>query len=141
MEFQEFDLEEKKEPDLPVDAEQQESSVVEEAPEGPLSWILIDVFLIFIENLLAFRVVFRFLSLTPVNPLVSSVYSITNPLVSYLNMNYSSLLSVFADKSVFEGGTVIVFFVLYAFHFVLNKFFSKKENKVRFERREKLSEE
>jgi hypothetical protein len=141
LEFQEFDFEEKKSPELSGEHEYLKRQPIEKAPRGPLGWVLTDIFLIFIENLLAFRVVFRFLGLTSENPLVGSVYTITNPLVSYLNMNYPSLLSVSAKKSIFEGGTVIIFFVLYASHFLLNKFFSKKGSNVEFEGREKLSEE
>jgi hypothetical protein len=99
-----------------------EESLDEEAVEElqPTWWIVSDIFLVFLENLLALRLVFSFLGVSPSNFLVNAVYILTSPFVSFINLNFPSL-SIPAENSLFEGGTVISFFIFYGLHYALSQ--------------------
>jgi hypothetical protein len=95
---------------------------IEESVEEPqpVWWVVSDIFLVFLENLLAFRLVFNFLGISSSNFLANAVYILTSPFVSFVNLNFPSL-SIPAENSLFEGGTVISFFIFYGLHYTLSR--------------------
>ncbi len=104
------------------EGERCEDGLDEEAIEElkPTWWIVSDIFLVFLENLLALRLVFSFLGVSPSNLLVNAVYVLTSPLVSFINLNFPSF-SIPDENSLFEGGTVISFFIFYGLHYALSQ--------------------
>ncbi len=78
-------------------------------------WLFLDLGLVIFQNLLALRIVFKFLGADTQNPLVSSFYVLTDPLVRAALVNLP-FLNPTAEQSTFEGSTVIVFFIVYFLH-------------------------
>jgi len=79
------------------------------------SWFFFDLFLVIVENLLAFRIVLKFLGAPSLNPFFSSFYLLTDFFAGF-GLRALSALNASAENSVFEGSTVLVFFLIYTLH-------------------------
>lgn len=78
-------------------------------------WFFFDLLMVIIENLLAIRVVLKFLGASPSNPLVGSFYLLTDVLAQPW-LRIFSILNANSKQSIFEGSTILLFFLIYFLH-------------------------
>ena len=95
---------------------------MEERKEGKVSvfiksygWQLYDLLLIIVGNPLSIRVVLKFLGASPSNPLVGSFYLLTDVLARPVLELFPRLV-VSSEQSIFEGSTILLFFLVYVLH-------------------------
>ncbi len=79
------------------------------------SWHLFDLSMVIIENLLAIRVVLKFLGVSPLNPLVGSFYLLTD-VFAQPGLKVFPNLTLNSEQSIFEGSTILLFFLIYFLH-------------------------
>lgn len=78
-------------------------------------WLIFDLSMVMIENLLAIRVVLKFLGALPSNPLVGSFYLLTDVFAQPVLKVFPGLV-VSSEQSIFEGSTILLFFLIYVLH-------------------------
>lgn len=100
--------------------EVKESREENTAPGVNYGWLFFDLLMIVAENLLALRIVLKFLGASTLNPLVSSFYMLTDLFVKF-GLETFPLLTVSAEQSVFEGSTVLLFYLIYALHWLAQR--------------------
>lgn len=81
---------------------------------------LVELAIVLTQNVLAFRIAFRFLGLTEANIGVKFFYLFTEPLVKPF-LNLMPWLTDTSANSVLEGGSIIVLFVLIFMNYLINR--------------------